>query len=187
MYKGVSAAIEHRGLQFWTWIFESAGGAAHGNYTAEANIAGQFRTIFTADPENVKALLTVQFADFGKGEHFHEEWKDFLGDSIFNTDHEKWSASRQLLRPMFARERVGDLEVFEKHLRKMLAMCGPGDGRAIDISALLFRYTLDSATDFILGKSMGSLDEEDNEFAAVFGEVQRVQSLITRAGFVHQC
>ena len=110
--------------------------------------------------------------------------EDFLGDSIFNTDHEKWSKSRQLLRPMFARERVGDLIVFENHLQKLLPMCGPGDGRAVDISALFYRYTLDAATDFILGRAMGNLDEENNEFAAVFGEVQRVQSIITRAGSV---
>ncbi|KAL9113550.1 MAG: hypothetical protein Q9227_002288 [Pyrenula ochraceoflavens] len=182
VYQGVSNALNHQNLQFWQWFFESSGGAEYNNYTIEVNIAGQFRTILTADPENIKAILTAQFSDYGKGEHFHEEWKDFLGDSIFNTDHEKWSKSRQLLRPMFARERVGDLIVFENHLQKLLPMCGPGDGRVIDISALFYRYTLDAATDFILGRAMGSLDEENNEFATVFAEVQRVQSIITRAG-----
>lgn len=182
VYKGVTWNLRCKALDFWRSMFESTGGAAHGNYTSEVTLLGSYRTIFTADPENIKALLTAQFNDYGKGDYFHEEWKAFLGESIFNTDHEKWSVSRQLLRPMFARERVGDLETFETHLKKLIPMLGPGDGRPLELSTLFFRYTLDAATDFILGKGMDSLENEDNEFAMVFGELQHTQSMLTRAG-----
>lgn len=182
MHKGVTWNLRCKALDFWRSIFEDTGGAARGNYTAEITLLGSFRTVFTADPENIKALLTAQFSDFGKGEYFHEEWEAFLGDSIFNTDHEKWSTSRQLLRPMFARERVGDLETFETHLKKLIPMLGRGDGQPLELSTLFFRYTLDAATDFILGKGMDSLENEDNEFAIVFGEIQHTQSILTRAG-----
>jgi len=44
------------------------------------------------------------------------------------------------------------------------------------------RYTLDTATDYLLGSSVDSLDHGDNGFARYFNEVQRVQSTISRAG-----
>jgi cytochrome P450 len=57
-----------------------------------------------------------------------------------------------------------------------------GNGKIIDISELLFRYTLDVATDFLLGKDVKSLSTPRQDFAEAFGEVQRVQNLISRAG-----
>lgn len=57
-------------------------------------------------------------------------------------------------------------------------------GGEIDVSDLFFRYTLDAATHFLLGRSVGSLENGDQEFALAFGEAQRVQNIITRAGYV---
>ena len=47
---------------------------------------------------------------------------------------------------------------------------------------LFYRYTLDAATDFLLGKSVDSLQYGQTEFADAFTEVQRVQAVIARAG-----
>ncbi len=44
------------------------------------------------------------------------------------------------------------------------------------------RYTLDAATDFLLGTSVDSLRNSQAEFAEAFAEVQRVQNIIARAG-----
>ena len=141
------------------------------HFTGELRALNQ-RIVFTADPENVKAILALQFSDFGKGEPFHDEWKAFLGDSIFTTDGSQWHASRQLIRPQFTRDRVSDLYCFESHMQTLFrAMdnCGPlssedqhvepgsGSGKVIDISELFFRYTLDVTTDFLLGKDTKSL------------------------------
>lgn len=147
-------------------------------------ILGNVRFITTADPENIKAILTTQFADYGKGERFHKEWEKFLGDGIFTTDGAQWHDSRQLIRPMFVREKVGDLDLFERHVQKMISLVGPGDGRMVRIDDLLFRFTLDAATDYLLGNSVGSLDDHLSDFAAAFNEVQRVQALKSRAGSV---
>lgn len=81
--------------------------------TSELDTGISTRVIFTKDPENIKAILTGQFGDYGKGEDFHQESKEFLGDSIFVTDGEAWSRSRQLLRPMFVRERIVDTDLRE--------------------------------------------------------------------------
>jgi cytochrome P450 len=140
-------------------------------WTAEWRVFG-LRIVFTGDPENIKAILAKQFDDYGKGEPFHEEWKEFLGDSIFVTDGPSWHASRQLIRPLFVKERISDLHCFESHLDtlfKAIANGGPlngqnqhvdieaGNGKPIEISDLFFRYTLDVATDFLLGKDVQSL------------------------------
>ena len=140
------------------------------------------RVIFTADPENIKALLTVQFTDYGKGEQFHREWQEFLGDGIFTTDGSQWHDARQLIRPMFIRERVGDLDLFETHVQNLISLVGPGDERLVRIDELLFRFSLDAATDFLFGNSVGSLGTHASEFQTAFNEVQKVQALVVRAG-----
>ena len=182
MYRAVAAAPLQDSV-FWEWMFEHTGGAARGIYTVETTLAHSARLIVTVDPENIKAILASQFSDYGKGQYFHDEWEQFLGDSIFTTDGQKWHDSRNLIRPMFIRERVGDLDIFERHVQRLKGHLGPGDGRRIRIDQLLFRLALDAATDFLLGQSVGSLDNATSEFAAAFDEVQRMQTLISRAGW----
>ena len=166
----------------WTWMFNHTGCAIRSSYTAEVRIMQNVRVVFTADPENIKAILTTQFADYGKGEPFHRDWKEFLGDSIFTTDRQQWHDSRQLIRPMFVRERVGDLDLFEEHVQKLILRLGPGDGRMIRMDTLLSRFALDAATHFLFGQCTNSLDVESHDFATAFDEVQRMQGLLARAG-----
>lgn len=173
IYSAVQATMRHKNLENWRAFFTKTGVDSDGNgsYTLEVR-AFDRRVVFTADPENIKAILATQFADFGKGEPFHEEWREFLGDSIFVTDGQMWHTSRQLLRPQFIRDRISDLHCFESHLEVLFrAMANGGalngehqqvelgavHGRVMDISDLFFRYTLDVATDFLLGKDVKSL------------------------------
>lgn len=173
IYSAVQATIHHKNLENWQYFFRTTGVDNDGNgaFTLEVR-AFDRRVVFTADPENIKAILATQFGDFGKGEPFHEEWEEFLGDSIFVTDGQMWHTSRQLLRPQFIRDRISDLHCFESHLETFFrAMANGGaldgedqqvdlgavHGRVMDISDLFFRYTLDVATDFLLGKDVKSL------------------------------
>lgn len=158
--------MNHKNLEMWTKLL-----ADKPEYTAETTIVGK-RLFFTADPENIKAILASQFTDYGKGKPFHDEWSEFLGDSIFTTDGERWHASRQLIRPQFVKERISHLDCFESHLEtffkamahgealngeKQMVDLESGNGKVIEISDLLFRYTLDVATDFLLGLDVKSL------------------------------
>ena len=54
-------------IDVWRWLL---GHGTH-NSTIEFSIGGQ-RMVFTADPENIRAILATQFGDYGKGEPFHE-------------------------------------------------------------------------------------------------------------------
>lgn len=173
VYGAVQATIKHKNLEKWLEFFTAAkaDGSGNGSYTCELQVMGR-RTVFTSDPENIKAILATQFSDFGKGEIFHREWREFLGDSIFTTDGAMWHTSRQLLRPQFIKDRISDLDCFEEHLQTLFkAMANGGalrgedqqvnmaavNGRVMDISDLFFRYTLDVATDFLLGSNVKSL------------------------------
>ena len=165
-------------IDFWEWLF--AFSPNQHSKTVGVCFARQ-HWIFTEDPENVRAILATQFQDFGKGRHFHEDWKPFLGDSIFTTDGQQWHDSRQLIRPQFVKTRVSDLVIFEKHIARMMDHIG-GHGEEVDVAALFLRFTLDTSTDFLLGKSVDSLDNPQAEFASAFAEVQTTQAMITRTG-----
>jgi len=190
-YYTIKASMEHQNLAQWRRFLGPSN-----NYTAETRILAR-RIVFTAHPENIKAILATQFGDYGKGEPFHREWKPFLGDSIFTTDGDLWHGSRQLIRPQFIKDRVSDLHTFESHMKllfRAIANGGPlrgesqyvdmaaGNGKPVDISDLFFRFTLDSATDFLLGKDVKSLSNPEQEFATAFAEAQRMQNIISRAG-----
>ncbi|KAI9846851.1 MAG: hypothetical protein M1837_003463, partial [Sclerophora amabilis] len=178
IYSSLYHAIYHSLKEQWQAIF-----ALGNSHTVEANGGGR-RFIFTDDPENIKAILATQFHDYGKGPDFHKNWAAFLGDSIFTTDLEQWHSSRQLIRPQFIKNRVSDLEIFEIHAQKLLAKMG-GRGQEVQLDSLFFRYTLDAATDFLLGRSVDSLDNPQVKFAEAFSEVQRVQNLIASSGPWH--
>lgn len=104
-------------------------------YTVEGNAGGK-RVVFTADPENIKAILATQFQDYGKGPQFQKDWHEFLGNSIFSTDGDKWHTSRQLIRPQFVKDRVSDLQTFEKHVQILIDHIRPG--QEVDLKDLFF-------------------------------------------------
>lgn len=139
---------------------------------------GNVRFILSRDPEHVKTVLTSKFTDFGKGQQFHQTWSPFLGDSIFTTDGHLWQDSRSLIRPMFIKEKVRDLEIFDKWTQVLISKL-PSSGGTVDISDLFYRMTLDVTTDFLLGESVNSLENPKHEFAVAFTEVQRIQMMLT--------
>ena len=79
-----------------------------------------------------------------------------LGKGIFTSDGEAWAHSRALLRPSFAREQIADLNTFEKHMQQLFQLI-PADGTTVDLKDLFFRFTMDSATEFLFGHAVGSL------------------------------
>ncbi|UNI23756.1 hypothetical protein JDV02_009557 [Purpureocillium takamizusanense] len=137
------------------------------------------RVLLTREPEHVKTVLTSKFTDFGKGEVFHDAWSPFLGDSIFTTDGDRWHKSRALIRPMFTRDRVRDLHIFDRWSAALLAELPPAAGTTVDVCDLFYRMTLDVTTDFLLGQSVGALENPRSDFSRAFMEVQRMQMILT--------
>ncbi|EEH38216.1 cytochrome P450 52A11 [Paracoccidioides lutzii Pb01] len=188
IYKTLKSSSKKEDLKFWVDTLAAVPlPNGDSSATVEINTHSSLRAIYTVDPDNIKAVLTGQFADYGKGERFHAEWKEFLGDSIFATDGELWSRSRHLIRPMFARDRIVDTEIFEKHIQKLIPFLAgknnmPGKGRVVDVGPLFFRFTLDAATAYLLGQSVDSLNDPKTTFAEAFQFVLHRQSEIFKTG-----
>lgn len=81
---------------------------------------------------------------------------------------EKWHQSREMLRPNFARNQIGDLELFERHVQNLITAI-PRNGEMIDLQPLFFQFTLDAASEFLFGESVLTLNPaEANPDAADF-------------------
>lgn len=64
-----------------------------------------------------------------------------------------------MTRPFFSRDRISDFDIFERHAedaihQMKLRLC---EGYPVDFQDVAFRFTLDSATEFLFGKDVRSL------------------------------
>ncbi|OJJ06777.1 hypothetical protein ASPVEDRAFT_46128 [Aspergillus versicolor CBS 583.65] len=126
----------------------------HG-YTFEQSVFGD-SAVSTAEPENLKALLATQFNDFCLGTR-RREFYPTLGDGIFTLDGAGWAHSRAMLKPQFQRDQVADLNLIDGHVSQMIDLI-PKDGSVFDIQDLFFLMTVDSATHFLFGESVGAME-----------------------------
>lgn len=150
-----------------------------GRDTFALKLAGS-SLVVTKNPENIKALLATQFNDFALGTR-HAQLKPLLGDGIFTLDGSGWKHSRAMLRPQFARDQVAHVTSLEPHIQLLARHIRNAQGKPFDIQKLFFRLTVDSATEFLFGESVDSLQDESigiakdavsfdgkNEFADAF-------------------
>ncbi|EHK97537.1 putative Cytochrome 52A4 [Glarea lozoyensis 74030] len=128
--------------------------------TSEMFALGAWQTR-TVDPVNIQAILAGQFADFDLGKFRQQATAPFLGQGIFTQDGAAWKHSREMLRPQFSGAQVRDLTSVEFHVQRLLdvlpRMSSVDDwSKEIDLQPLLFALSLDTSTEFLLGKSADS-------------------------------
>lgn len=148
------------------------------------------KVIVTCDPQNIKTVLSLKFKDYGLGNR-NDTLGPLLGHGIFNSDGEAWAHSRAMIRPNFTRDQVADLEAFERHIQALFKVL-PRDGSTVDLQELFFRFTIDSATEFLFGKSVDSLratasgGPSEATFAEAFNKAQNSVAMRTRLGFLRR-
>ncbi|KAK8160804.1 cytochrome P450 CYP5202A1 [Phyllosticta citrichinensis] len=134
---------------------------------------GQF-IILTRDPRNISAVLSKQFADFEYGPVRHGCFSPLLGSGIFTNDGPEWTTSRRLLAPIFHGRHLPHLETLEQHIQSFFAAIRKSmdHGSPVDLKPLIYSFTLDTATEFFLGKSTDMLSQSEadpqNEKARTF-------------------
>lgn len=138
---------------------------------------------FTAEPNNVKAMLATSFKDWHLPSRRKTCFAPLLGHGIFTADGADWQQSRELLRPNFTRNQVADFATFERHVGHLIGTI-PRDRSTVDLQELFFRLTIDSATEFLFGESTnclapGASTEDAKQFASAFN---RAQDAAARAG-----
>jgi len=105
------------------------------------------------------------------------------------SDGETWAHSRAMIRPNFTRDQVADLNAFERHIQDLFSII-PRDGSTVDLQELFFRFTIDSATEFLFGKSVNSLrvttegGPSDATFAEAFNVAQDSVTMRARLGIL---
>jgi cytochrome P450 len=78
-----------------------------------------------------------------------------------------------MTRPFFNRDRVTNLEVFSRHCEDALSVLKSSEGVAIDYQDVAFRFTLDSAAEFLLGVRVHSLhDSTARSFGPAISSLQ---------------
>ncbi|KAL4915247.1 putative cytochrome P450 family protein [Aspergillus aurantiobrunneus] len=129
-------------------------------------------SLLVADPANVKAVLSTSFADWGVGPRRLKQFGPFLGLGIFTADGHAWSSSRSLLRPVFTRHQVGDIQFTARHVDRLLQCLGRESAQGarwtdwVDAMPFIYRFTLDAATEFLFGDSVESQVLPSNALAA---------------------
>ncbi|KAI0723090.1 cytochrome P450 monooxygenase pc-2 [Earliella scabrosa] len=138
----------------------------------------------TTDANVIKTVLATDFPEFEKGEAFRESVNSVLGTGVFNADGELWKFHRTMTRPYFTRDRISHFEMFGRHadlaIRKMKERFA--GGHTLDFQDLIARFTLDSATEFLFGACVHSL-ESDLPYAyndPIAPQGMRVQSTADR-------
>lgn len=130
----------------------------NGRYTGRFDVLGLVPIIITKDPENLKAMLATQFNEFALGTR-HKHFYPLLGDGIFTLDAQGWKDSRSLLRPQFSREQVAHVKSLEPHIRLLEKHFKKTEGKPFDIQDFFFKFTMDTATEFLFGESVDTLKD----------------------------
>lgn len=117
----------------------------------------RMNVFLTENPDNIKAMLATNFDKWSLGEERITQMAAYLGYGIFCTEGAAWKHSRELLRPCFERSQVADVDMMEKHTKRLLDRI-PADGSTIDLQPLFHLLTLDISTEFLFGRSTNGLD-----------------------------
>lgn len=155
--ESMRATEEDRGPQFVAEKMDSYGPGTH---TVKVPIL-DYELIVTRDPDNARVLFSSP--DFDISETRQASWMPLLGKGIFTSRGETWKHSRALLRPQFSREMISDPTLEEEHLQDLYEHlpADPASGwtSAVDMAPLLFKFALDTSTEFIFGQSTYALKE----------------------------
>lgn len=80
-----------------------------------------------------------------------------MGRGIFASDGEQWRHSRAMLRPSFTKYQMRGIVMPEDHFQNLLALLSENEEEVVDLQDLFHKFTMDTATELLLGQSVGSL------------------------------
>lgn len=115
-----------------------------GSKTGKIKMLFQPQVIITSSIENITHILKTRIDNYGKGPNFSYRFQALLGDGIFNTDGEKWYNHRKTSSHLFNlnKFKTGVLDTFNEHADTLVKILSAS--KAVDIQALMFKFTLDS-------------------------------------------
>lgn len=105
--------------------------------TWEENLAGT-KVINSMEPANFQQVASLSFQDYGKLAMRTKALSPFLGNGIFSQDGASWKHSRDLIKPLFMRAELSDIDSFKVCVDRFLNLI-PRDGSTVDLHPLLLK------------------------------------------------
>ncbi|TFK26990.1 cytochrome P450 monooxygenase pc-1 [Coprinopsis marcescibilis] len=117
-------------------------------------------SIISVCPDHIKTILATDFQNYVKGERFIANMGSVLGTGVFNSDGEMWKFHRGITRPIFTKDRIADFDMFDHHAEIVIGKLKERlrQGYAVDFQDVMLRFTLDTATQFLFGHCVNSLE-----------------------------
>ncbi|KAI9774067.1 MAG: hypothetical protein M1840_005160 [Geoglossum simile] len=134
--------------------------------TVEIHMMGN-EMILTDEPENIRAIMSTNFVNFGKGHITHRIFGNMMRDAIFT---KKVASSRPT-----------DLKVTEEHFTQLLKHISAGG--AVDVYDLIDRYQLDIVTQVYFGESANSLSTNRQPFRDAMDHLLKINTIRVIFGY----
>lgn len=128
----------------------------------------------TIDVENIRAVLATSSQHFELGRRRREALAPLLGRGIFGADGDQWRHSRAMLRPNFAKHQLRGFDMPEDHFQRLLALIPTNAEAMVDLQELFHKFTMDTATEFLFGRSVGSLSMAKEEVIDTYSQAFEV-------------
>lgn len=126
--------------------------------TYSATVAGM-PSIFTIEPENIKAIFSEKFDDFDSGWLRRRAFAPSIGDVLITADGARWHQQRAMLRPAFNKQQYSDFAFYEQDIADLIKRI-PGDGTTIDLAPLFHTHALTVASRLLFDEPMASLNPD---------------------------
>jgi len=94
------------------------------------------RVINTMDAVNHQYIHALGFEDFGKPNQRMKISAPILGNGIFVAEGTHWKQSRGIIKPIFARAELENMELMAKHVNRFIDLL-PRDSKTFDIQSML--------------------------------------------------
>lgn len=98
------------------------------------------RVINTMESRNIQQVCALDFQYYGKPSST-KITSPFIGKGIFSEDGPSWKHSRDLIKPIFSRAELSDIDSFSFHVDRFLDLI-PRDGTTIDLQGPLHKLVL---------------------------------------------
>jgi cytochrome P450 len=124
----------------------------------------------TTDPENVHAILSTCFEDYGLGTRTLALFP-FLGDGIFTQEGSAWKRSRELMKRQFIRVQKDCPQNLMSNVEDLISTLrnASADGNVVNLKPHFYDFTLGTTTTLLFGESLSALpDDERDAFRDAF-------------------
>lgn len=131
------------------------------------------RTIWIANPKNIKTIFGSQFENYGRGKTFYNRWYNLLGTGIFNADGREWYNFRHRFRPFFNRQCISNLNSFKKQIQIIINRYFNG-GRTVNFKNIISKFAFDAISNYAMGFQVNVLTDRKNNF---FDALERIKTI----------